>query len=429
MPSSAGYRLLRFGGARFEDCMTSEPDSTPRRRPPTIDLTATEVEAEKSAATPEAGPSDPAENSAKAERPAGPPAQEPTGGRPKSRTGVAIAGAAAGAIAVIAIGAGLWLAGYTMPPSQPPGAAGAASPSSPATGEISAELKKIEGAIQAPQPDPALASRLAAVEAATKSQADALAALDRRVDDIAATAQSALAQAKTAATAASGAAEAAKNAAQNAAQGGVARSDLDALSRRVAALDSAVKSLSADLAQQANSADDRVARLLVATEALRAAVERGAPFQAELATVKSLGIDQSSTAPLEPFAATGVPRAAALGQQLAALMPALQHLSEPVPSNGSFLGRLESNAQQLVRITPVDAPAGDDPAAVAARINVDAAHADIAAALADIGKLPAAAQTVVASWVQTAQARNAAIAAARQIAAAALAALGKPAAQ
>ena len=27
--------------------MTSEPDSTPRRRPPTIDLTATEVETEK----------------------------------------------------------------------------------------------------------------------------------------------------------------------------------------------------------------------------------------------------------------------------------------------------------------------------------------------------------------------------------------------
>ena len=30
--------------------MTSEPDSTPRRRPPTIDLTATEVDAEKPAA-------------------------------------------------------------------------------------------------------------------------------------------------------------------------------------------------------------------------------------------------------------------------------------------------------------------------------------------------------------------------------------------
>ena len=36
--------------------MTSEPDSTPRRRPPTIDLTATEVEAEKPAAAPQPGP-------------------------------------------------------------------------------------------------------------------------------------------------------------------------------------------------------------------------------------------------------------------------------------------------------------------------------------------------------------------------------------
>ena len=40
--------------------MTSEPDSTPRRRPPTIDLTATEVDAEKPATAPQPETGEPA---------------------------------------------------------------------------------------------------------------------------------------------------------------------------------------------------------------------------------------------------------------------------------------------------------------------------------------------------------------------------------
>ena len=64
-------------------------------------------------------------------------------------------------------------------------------------------------------------------------------------------------------------------------------------------------------------------RLAVAAEALRAAVERGAPFQAELAAVKALGADAKATAQLEPFAAQGLTSAAELGRELTALMPAL----------------------------------------------------------------------------------------------------------
>jgi hypothetical protein len=90
-----------------------------------------------------------------------------------------------------------------------------------------------------------------------------------------------------------------------------------------------------------------------------------------------------------------------------------------------LLGRLEDNAKNLVRVTPVDAPAGDDPAAVIARLNVHAAHADLAAALTDIARLPQPAQTLAAPWVQKVNARNTALAAARRISADALTALGK----
>jgi hypothetical protein len=402
----------------------SDPDSTPRRRPPTIDLTATEVEAAKPASAPESETPDPAAEPAKAESAPGVPLGEPAAGHPRSPFVAAFAGGVAGAIVAAAMGAGLWFAGY-LPPSQsaaPSAATPEAQPASnPAIADLSAQLKKLEATIQTRQPDTALASRLATAEAGEKSLGDSVAALTRRVDDVAAAAQTALTQAKSAA----GAADTAKNAAQ----AGVAHSDLDALASRIAALESAVKSLSDGIKRQTASADDRVARLMVATEALRATVERGAPYQDELAAVKSLGVDQSATAPLDPFAANGLPGAAALAHELAALTPALRQATEPAAGNRSFLERLEANAQNLVRVTPVNAPAGDDPSSVVARINAEAARADIAAALTDIAKLPDPAKSLTAAWVQKAQVRDSAIAAARHIAADALAALSKPSPQ
>jgi hypothetical protein len=399
--------------------MTSEPDSTPRRRPPTIDLTATEVDAEKPAAAQE-----PAAASASSDGASGQQTGTSAPGRPRSPIKTAVAGIAAGVILIAAIGAGLWFGGY-VPPGLLPTSPSAQPPNTAAIADISARLNKIEGALATrqqpvppPQPDPALASRLAAAEAATKSLNDSLAALTRRTDDAAAAAQNALAQAKAASTA--------TDAVKSAAQTSVARSDLDALAARIAALESTIKTLADDLKHETATAEDRSARLAVVAETLRSAVERGAPYQAELAAAKSLGADQGATAPLEPFAAAGVPAARALAHELASLTPALQQAAVPAASNSSFLDRLENNAQRLVRITPVDAPPGDDPTSVVTRISVDAAHADIAAALADIGKLPDSAKPLAAAWVEKAQARNAAIAASRKLATDALAALSKP---
>src|SRR5580700_2590712 len=411
----------------------SEPDSTPRRRPPTIDLTATEVDAEKPAAAQEPS-QEPAKEPAAAKAPSdgGQQTGEPAPDRPRSPIKSAVAaivGGATGAIAVIAIGAGLWFGGY-VPPGLLPASPSPQPRNNAAIDDISARLNKIEGAIATqqqqkpvppPQPDPALVSRLAAAEAATKSLTDSLAALTHRIDDATAAAQNALAQAKSASTAA--------DAAKSAAQPDVARSDLDALAARIAPLESTVKTLADDIKHETATADDRAARLTVAAEALRATVERGAPYPAELAGVKSLGADQSATAPLEPFAPAGVPSAAALAHELESLTPALQQAAEPASSNNSFLGRLENNARRVVQITPVDAPPGDDPASVVTRISVDAAHADIAAALADIAKLPDAAKPLATAWVEKAQARNAAITASRKLAADALATLSSPSPQ
>jgi len=396
--------------------MTSEPDSTPRRRPPTIDLTAKEVEPETPSWTQESA-ADAAEDLTMHKEAPG----EPNHSNFLARVSPYAVGALVGAVVLGAIMAGFWMAGV-FPPQQTAAAPGAQGAKAASTDEISSRLDKIQQALQAPRADQALATRVAAAEAQTKSLGDSLAALNRRLDEVAAASQSALAQAKTAAAAAA-------DAMNNAARTGVEQSDIDALNNRIAALENTMKSLSAEAAQRTPSADDRAARLTVTAEALRAAVERGAPYQAELAAVAMLGADQTATAPLELFAADGLPNAAALAQEFALLTPSLLQASGAAPRESSFLGRLETHAQKLVRITPIEAPAGDDPSSVIARINIDAARGDIAAALAGIARLPEAARALAASWVKKAEAREAAVAASRRIAADALAAIGRPAPQ
>jgi hypothetical protein len=174
---------------------------------------------------------------------------------------------------------------------------------------------------------------------------------------------------------------------------------------------------------------DQALRLAVITQALQAAVQRGAPYQAELKAVQSLGADQSATAPLEVFAATGLPPAAALAHELAALVPALRQAANPTPADASFFDKLKANAQKLVEFTPAEPPSGNDPAAVSTRIDIAADRGEIGAALQDIAALPDRIKPLTADWAKKAQAREDAIAASRNISADALAAISKPAAQ
>jgi hypothetical protein len=426
--------------------MTSESDNT-GRRPPTIELAATEVAT--SAAEPAAGPAESADTRAAEEAPASSNASSPTGGKQQTssassgRLKLHITGALIGAVIMAAALAALWhtdlipardgTAGHTLasntsapatlsptpPPNQAPNQAPSQAPSQAQsqTPDLSARLDKIERAIEAQRTEPALGNRIGGVEAQAKSLGNDVAALQRRLDEIAASGQSAAKQADTALNAA----EAAKSASEAANKMEVQRGDLDAVASRIMALESAVKGLAA-----ATAPVDRAARFTIAAEALRAAVERGTPYQAELAALGALGVDQKATAPLEPFAASGVPSTAALAHELDALAPALQQASEPESGDATFLGRLKANAEKLVRVTPAGAPAGNDPAAVLARIRFDAAHGDIAAALAAIDALPDSAKSLAAAWGKKAAACEAALAASRQIASDALTALAKP---
>ena len=132
------------------------------------------------------------------------------------------------------------------------------------------------------------------------------------------------------------------------------------------------------------------------------------------------------SAPLEPFAATGVPRSAALARELSQLTGPMLNATG-APRDGGILDRIQQNAERLVRIRPINETPGDDAATVVARADVKATHGDLAGAVAELGALPAGVRAPGAGWMKKAQAQIAALAAARSLADDAIAALAKAA--
>ena len=287
--------------------------------------------------------------------------------------------------------------------------------------ELTARVAKLEAggsATRPPAADPALANRMAALEGALKSIEEKIGVVARRTDDIDLVARDAR---EKAAASAAAIAELTQSMARLSSV-----SDLDASVNRIAALERLTAAIQAELAKRGvGETGDRPVRLAVTASALNTAVERGDAFAAELAAAKQLAGDISVLAPLDPFAATGLPSATALGRELVALANALAQTSGAPPREGGFLDRLQANAERLVRIRPLDEPPGDDPAAVLTRIEQRAAQADLAGALAELAKLPAPARAPAQAWTAKAQARLAAVAASRRFAADAFAALGK----
>ena len=428
-----------------------EPRSK-KRAAPTIDLTATEVSSapaadETSPAAAAPPPSDSAPVEAAPEPVVPPPEPPPPPELPASApanehwfTAPTLAAGFAGAAMMALLLFVLWLTGLV--PIRYAGSTAtrarltalemevhdlknrpAGTVDAKATAALNDRIAKLEDAIaKSTAGDPGVADKLAAADNAMKSLGVALAALNRRNDDIAANAAIARERAETAEKAVTDLRASLKDVAKDA-SAAVAPAELDALQQRIAALEQSTKAARDEIAK--NSASDTAARLALGAAALRNAAESGAPFAAELAQARSLGADDKALAPLAAFAAGGLPTQAALAEALRALLPDLLKASGAQAPAGGFLDRLQANAGKLVRIRPLDAPPGDDASALLARVELAAAHADIAAALSDLGKLPDATRALAQDWIRQANARQAALAAARHFAADSARALGQ----
>jgi hypothetical protein len=432
------------------------PEGAPRRKRavPTIDLTATDVtpaDITPADVTPPAA--EPAAQQQAASEPPPPPPEEPKptvetvppapepaapAWRDSKLISLLAAGVAGGVVVAIVMGA-LW---YSS--AQPPAPAGG--------NDTSAQIASLQQQVHILQSRPAVAvdtrtiellnqrvarmettlanlskgdasitERLAAAESATKVLGVAVTALNQRNDDASANATRAREQADAAEKAVTQLRGSVQDAAKDA-SAAVAPAQLDALQQRLAALEQSSKAARDEIAKTADA--EVAARRALSAAGLRNAVVSGAAYSGELAQTKSLGADDATLTLLAPFAASGVPSAALLAQELRAQIPAMVKASGAPAPKGGFFERLEANASRLVRVTPVDAPRGDDPSAVLARIEIAGARADIPAALADLGELPEAARAPAQAWIAKAKARQAALDAANTLAADTARALG-----
>jgi hypothetical protein len=386
----------------------SPPDSErPKRAPPTIDLTATEVTTE---AAPESDAA-PSETAAEAP-PASPDAPPPA---PVSPWIVAPVSGAVAAALVIGVG---WMLGW---PAIQPAATPAPQLNAAAIDDLTARIAGLEtkaGKPVAPVADPAAATRMVSLEKSLAALRGELATTRAQSEKLAST----ISEVKSAARA-----------------DGAPAPDFSAIDARIARIETAVRAQAAEIAQQAGKiaetraadarpADDLPLRRVVASALLDVLVRIGDPYQAALASAKALSPNADALKPLDQFAATGVPSTAKLAGELLTLVPKLSPAPPPdtATSGSGIVERLQASAAKLVKIERIDT-SGTDRGAVVARTTAAALRNDSNEARRELKTLAPADRAAVQTWLDKADARDAALAASRQFATDAMAVLAKPA--
>jgi hypothetical protein len=394
----------------------SLPDSgRPKREPPTIDLEATEVSSETktsgetSSEAPPEPVAEPTPEVAKASVEASPVA-EPSS-RPVSPWIIAPVSGAIAAALVIGVG---WMLGW---PAIQPASAPPASQLSAAIDGLTARVAGLEPKVGKPVPDPASAARTEALEKTVAALRTELAATRAQGDKLAS----------------------AINDAKSAPRGdGTASPDLSGIDERIAKIESQLRAQNAEIAQQgskladakadAKPADDMALRRLVAAALLDVLVRIGEPYPVALAATKALTPNPDALKPLDQFAEKGVPSAGRLSSELLALVPKLLPAAQQstATTGTGIVERLQAGAAKLVKIERTDT-AGTDRGAVVARITAAALRNDSNEARRELKTLEPDDRAAAQLWLERADARDAALAASRQFATDAMAALGKPA--
>jgi hypothetical protein len=377
---------------RPEDAPRSPDLGRARRAPPTIDLEASEVSGDTQ------GAGGGASAGTRSRRSFPWPAAQAISAMVTS----AITGAVTAALVIAAV----WYAGWpgeTAPSMTAPPADTAAIDT--LTSRV-ADIESKSARPSATAPDPAAAARVEALEKSIASLRTEIAGARAQSEKLAADV----------------------NAVKSAPREVAVAPDLSTINERLSQIERVTRAESAEIAQQANKpADDAALRRVVVASMLDIAVRQGEPFAAALAAAKSLAADADTLKPLDDFAASGVPSAAILSRELLTLVP---KLSPPAPETATtgagIVGRLEAGAAKLVRIERTDA-VGNDRSAIIARVTAAALRNDSADARRELNTLSPADRAAAQPWLDKADERDAALAASRQFAADAMAALAKPA--
>jgi len=143
----------------------------------------------------------------------------------------------------------------------------------------------------------------------------------------------------------------------------------------------------------------------IAAAALKAAIDRGGPFVAELDTFAGVSPDDPTAADLRNFAETGVPSRAELIRQVPDVATAIVDSVNQVDPNQSWSDRLMASAKSLVKVRPVGNIEGESVEAIAARLEDKVKNGDLQGAASEWADLPAEAKQASAAFKQSLEAR------------------------
>jgi hypothetical protein len=376
---------------RPDDSATAPDAGRPRRAPPTIDLEASEVTTSFESAG-SGGDGDKGE------------------ARQASWLSYAtlqpfLVAALTGAVTAAVVIVGARMAGWPAETARP-----VAEINTGAIEALSSRLSDLEGRTSKPvAPDATVASRFDALEKSLGELRTDVASARARSEKLSSDLDAVKATPPASATA-------------------QAPPDLSAIEGRLGEIERAARAESENIAQAANKpADDTALRRLVVASMLDLSVRQNEPFAQALKAAKVLAPDPQTLQPLESFAASGVPNAATLCRELLTLVPKLE---PPRPGNATtgtgIIDRLQAGAAKLVRVERTDA-LGNDQGAIVARVTAAAVRNDLSEARRELNSLTPADRAPAQAWLDKAGERDAALAAARQFTADAMAALAKPA--
>jgi hypothetical protein len=373
-----------------EDATPSPDSGRARRTPPTIELEPSEVSGET-------------RNAGEDVQPEG-TQRESTSREPAPAISPWVIAAMSGAVAaslVICVG---WMLGW---PAVLPATSSAPPFNAAVIDDLAARVAGIEARISKPAaavPDPAMAGRVEALEKSVASLRGDLSGLRAQSEKLAASVNDVKSTPRESAPSV----------------------DLSAINERIAQVERAARAQASEIAQEgARPADDVPLRRVVAASVLDVSVRQGEPYVAALAAAKSLAENADALKPLDDFAATGVPSAASLSRELLTLVPKLSPAPENATSGSGIVDRLQAGAAKLVRIERTDG-VGNGRGAVVARVTAAALRNDFAEARRELNTLAPADRAAAQAWLDKADARDAAVAASRQFASEAMAALAKP---
>jgi hypothetical protein len=383
---------------RPEDTSPSPDSGRAKRAPPTIDLEASEVSGETQGAGPQPRRSFAWSFPWRFSR--------RFSWRSSAAMPATLAAAVTGAVTAALVIAVAWMAGWPgeMAPPVAPSQVNASAIDTLASRVADIEARPIKPPPAAP--DPAQALRLDALEKSLASLRAEIAGARAQSEKLAAD----------------------LNAVKSSPREAAAAPDLAAINERLSQIERAPRPESTETAQRDNRpADDTALRRLVVASMLDVAVRQGEPFVAQLAAAKSLASNPDALKPLDEFAASGVPHAAALSRELLTLVPKLSPPAQDKATTGAgIVDRLQAGAAKLVRIERTDA-VGNDRSAIVARVTAAALRNDYAEARRELNTLAPGDRAPAQAWLDKANERDAALATSLQFATDAMAALAKPA--